>query len=130
MSGPAPPAVFRSGPPQPLTEKQEECKREIYEKMNPRRRKFINRIGYENWDPFQKPNDPLDLRTDTTKRTTGQLVDAFLQSAANRGGCGNDYVRGAWECSLGIVNNDEKYQGIFDFCLWYHNLLQKEEQHG
>jgi hypothetical protein len=128
MSGATPPPVFRAAVPQPLAEKQEECKREIYEKMNPRRRKFIDRIGYENWDPFQKPNDPLDLRTDTTKRTTGRLVDAFLRNA--KGGCGNDYVRGAWECALGIVNNDEKYRGIFDFCLWYHEMLQKEEKHG
>ncbi|MDR2054405.1 MAG: hypothetical protein LBQ10_00815, partial [Desulfovibrio sp.] len=105
-----------------------ECKREIYEKMNPRRRKFIDRIGYENWDPFQKPNDPLDLRVDTTKRTTGQLVDAFLRNAANQRGRGNGYVRGTWECALGIVNGDEKYQGIFDFCLWYHNLSQNGEK--
>lgn len=38
--------------------------------MNPRRRKFVDRIGYDNWDPFQKPNDPLDVRLDVTKRTT------------------------------------------------------------
>jgi hypothetical protein len=130
MPGPTPPAPFRADAPQPLAEHEEECKREIYEKMNPRRRKFIDRIGYENWDPFQKPNDPLDLREDTTKRTAGQLVDAFLRNAANHGGRGNDYVRGAWECALGIVNNDEKYRGIFDFCLWYRELLQKEEQRG
>ena len=121
-----PATVFRDGTPQELNEEQEQLKREIYEKMNPRRRKFVDRIGYENWDPFQKPNDPLDIRLDTTKRTTQQLVREFLQLAAKKGPYSNDYGRGALECALSVVNKDEKYMGIFDFCLWYHDLLKKE----
>jgi hypothetical protein len=125
--GAIPPAAFRDGSPQPLNEEQERCKREIYERMHPRRRKFIDRIGYENWDPFQKPNDPLDLRTDATKRTTGRLVDDFLRATARTDRKhGNEYVKGAWECALGIVNHDEKYEGVFDFCVWYHELLKNE----
>lgn len=126
MLGLIPATVFRDGTPQTLTDEQEVLKREIYEKMNPRRRKFVDRIGYENWDPFQKPNDPLDIRLDATKRTTQQLVREFLQLAARKGQYGNDYGRGALECALGVVNKDEKYMGIFDFCLWYYDLLKKE----
>ena len=119
--------IYRDGAPQALTEEQEALKRELYEKMPARRRKFIERIGYAQWDPFQKPNDPLELRLDVTKRTTQQLVREFLQQAADREKrLGNDYRRGALECALGVVNRDEKYLGIFDFCLWYHKLLQKE----
>ena len=121
-----PATVFRDGTPQQLTEEQEALKREIYEQMNPRRRKFVDRIGYANWDPFQKPNDPLDLRTDITRRTTGQRVNEFLHHASRKGSHGQDYGRGAMECAMGIVNQDEKYLGIFDFCQWYHALLQKE----
>ncbi len=94
--------------------------------MNPRRRKFVDRIGYETWDPFQKPNDPLDLRMDVSKRTTQQLINEFLREAARKGPYSKDYGKGAMECALGVVNKDEKYQGIFDFCLWYHDLLKKE----
>ena len=65
-----PATVFRDGTPQRLNEEQEQLKREIYERMNPRRRKFVDRIGYDNWDPFQKPNDPLDVRLDVTKRSS------------------------------------------------------------
>lgn len=126
MLGLIPATVFRDGTPQTLTDEQEMLKREIYEKMNPRRRKFVDRIGYEEWDPFQKPNDPLDIRLDATKRTTQQLVREFLQLAAQKGQYGNDYGRGALECALGVVNKDEKYMGIFDFCLWYYELLKKE----
>ncbi|MBO4300827.1 MAG: hypothetical protein J5861_04405 [Desulfovibrio sp.] len=126
MFGDIPATVFRDGTPQPLTQEQADFKREIYEKMNPRRRKFVDRIGYDNWDPFQKPNDPLDLRTDITKRTTQQLVDEFFRYAARNGTHGNDYRKGAVECALGVVNKDEKYLGIFDFCRWYCELLKRE----
>lgn len=121
-----PASVFRGGAPQALTDEQQALKREIYEKMHPRRRKFVDRIGYDNWDPFQKPNDPLDIRVDITKRTTQQLVREFLQAAAAKGQYGDAYGRGALECALGVINKDEKYLGIFDFCLWYHELLKKE----
>ena len=121
--------IYRDGTPQELTAEQEALKRKLYENMAPRRRKFIDRIGYAHWDPFQKPNDPLDIRLDITKRTTQQLVREFLQQAvAREEQLGNDYRRGALECALGVVNRDEKYLGVFDFCLWYHKLL-KEEGH-
>ncbi len=119
--------IYRDGTPQELNAEQEEQKRLLYEKMSPRRRKFIDRIGYDNWDPFQKPNDPLDIRLDLTKRTTQQLVREFLQQATEKEAqLGNDYRRGALECALGVVNRDEKYLGIFDFCIWYHRLLKEE----
>ena len=50
MYGSIPATVFRDGTPQQLSDEQEGLKREIYERMNPRRRKFVDRIGYENWD--------------------------------------------------------------------------------
>ena len=87
---------------------------------------FVDRIGYENWDPFQKPNEPLDMRTDVSQRTTQHLVNAFLKDAAQKGPYGKAYSKGATECALGVVNKDEKYMGIFDFCRWYYDLLKKE----
>jgi hypothetical protein len=121
-----PATVFRDGTPQALNDDQEALKRGIYEKMNPRRRKFVDRIGYENWDPFQKPNDPMDIRVDPTKRTTQQLINQFMVEVGKKNKGGQDYARGALECAMGVVNRDEKYLGIFDFCLWYYDLLQKE----
>lgn len=118
-------SMFRDGTVQDLTPEQEEQKRFIYEKMSPRRRKFIDRIGYAKWDPFQKPNDPLDIRQDITKRTTQQLIREFLQTR-DHAEYTNEYGKGALECALGIINRDEKYRGIFDFCIWYHDLLEKE----
>ncbi|WP_290919214.1 hypothetical protein [Halodesulfovibrio sp.] len=117
-------SMYRTGADHELTPEEEEQKRFMYEQMAPRRRKFIDRIGYDNWDPFPKPNDPMELRMDLSKRTTQQLVREFLQS--HRGQYSNDYGRGALETAVGIVNKDEKYRGIFDFCVWYYNLLLEE----
>lgn len=75
--------MFRDSTKQELTEEQELLKREIYERMNPRRRKFIDRIGYDEWDPFQKPNDPMDIRVDPSKRTTQQLFRGSCIRSAN-----------------------------------------------
>lgn len=119
-----PATMWRDGTPQVLTPEQEEQKRHIYEKMNPRRRKYIERIGYENWDPFQKPNDPMELRTDITKRTTQQLIREFLQS--QQGSISTEFSQGALESALGIINRDEKTLGRYAFCAWYHDLLKRE----
>lgn len=106
-------------------EESEKLKRDIFERIAPRRRKYIERIGYENWDPFQEPKDPIEIRGDITKRTTQQLVrEYFQQSDPKRHN--TNYARGVWEFCLGVVNNDERYQGMFDFCLWYQELLKKE----
>lgn len=118
-------SMFRDSTVRELTPDEEVQKRAIWDAMSPRRRKFVERIGYENWDPFQKPNDPLDTRMDITKRTTQQLVREFLQTMKTRDYT-NEYGRGALECALGIVNKDEKYRGVFDFCVWYYNILVKE----
>ena len=123
-----PASAFRDGTPQKLSPEDEKLKRELYEKIPARRRKFIDRIGYDNWDP--KPNDPMEIRTDISHRTTQQLIREFLQSRAASEGkrpeYSNAYSQGALECAIGVVNRDDRYLGIFDFAIWYHDLLTRE----
>ena len=121
-------SMYRDGAPQELTPEQEASKREMYEKLKPRGRKYVDRIGYENWDPFMKPNDPLDIRQDVTKRTTQELVREFLQTVARTNGesYSNEYAQGALQAALGIVNRDVTMIGTMDFCLWYVDLLKRE----
>ena len=125
-----PASAFRDGTPQKLSPDEEKLKRDLYEKIPARRRKFIDRIGYDNWDPFTKPNDPMEIRTDVSHRTTQQLIREFLQSRAAAGGkrpeYSNAYSQGALECAIGVVNRDDRYLGIFDFAIWYHDLLTRE----
>ena len=67
-------SILRTQKPRQLSADEEKLKRDLYEKISPRRRKFIDRIGYENWDPFPEPNEPNDIRTDISKRTVQQLL--------------------------------------------------------
>lgn len=118
--------LFAEAPPAPLTEEQEVYKRALYEKLSPRRRKFIDKIGYDVWDPFQAPKDPMDIRTDRTRRTAQDLLREFMKEydGARRDKAWQD---GAKECALAIIRQDERFQGVFDFCLWYARLLEREK---
>ncbi len=105
-------------------ENSEMRKKAIFEMMSPRRQKHIVKIGYDKWDPFQEPKDPIDIRRDKTKRTTQQLVREFLQN------CGHDnysnaYGRGVLEMAIGIVNDDDRFIGMFEFSAWYQDQLKK-----
>ncbi len=100
-------------------------KRGIYESLGKRGKKYVDAIGYDAWDPFQEPKDPLDIRTDVTQRTARQLVRRFLREHAPDG-AGNAYGQGVLECALGLVNKDEKFRGMFEFCIWYEQLLRRE----
>jgi len=109
-----------------LTPEQEEQKRFMYEKISPRRKKFIDKIGYEKWDPFQKPNDPIDIRKDGTNRTTHQLVREFFWGRPKEDYNSNEFNRGALDFALGVVNKEERFRGMYEFCKWYIEVLKKE----
>jgi hypothetical protein len=100
-------------------------KKAIFDCMSSRRQKFILKQGYENWDPFQEPKDPIDIRKDKTKRTTQTLVREFLQSCSFDQ-ISNDFSQGALEVCLGLMNDDEKSRGMFEFSCWYKTLLASE----
>ena len=105
-----------------------EKKKAVFEMMSPRRQKHIlNKIGYENWDPFEKPKDPIDIRRDKSQRTSQMLVRAFLQSRPMEG-YSNSYGRGVLEMAIGIINDDARFIGMYEFALW-HNQLLKDEGH-
>jgi hypothetical protein len=106
-------------------EEEEKRKRAILESMSPRRQKHILKKGYEKWDPFLEPKDPIDIRKDKTKRTTQQLASEFLQTVSSED-YSNAYGGGVFEICLGIINDDDKYKGMFEFCIWYQELLKRE----
>jgi hypothetical protein len=107
------------------SEEEEIRKKAIFESMSPRRQKHILKKGYENWEPFQEPKDPIDIRKDKTKRTTQSLVREFLQTKSFEE-YSNAYGRGVFELCLGLINNDDRYRGMFEFSVWYQELLKRE----
>ena len=106
-------------------EEEEKRKKAIFESMSPRRQKHILKKGYEKWEPFQAPKDPIDIRKDKTKRTTQMLVREFLQTRSFQE-YSNAYGAGVFEICLGIINDDDRYKGMYDFSVWYHELLKRE----
>jgi hypothetical protein len=106
-------------------EQIEEKKKAIFDAMGQRGQKQILKKGYENWDPFQEPKDPIDIRKDKTKRTTQVLIREFLTGLPHDN-YSNTFSQGALEMALGIVNDDERIRGMFEFACWYQDLLKKE----
>ena len=103
----------------------EDRKKAVFEAMSPRRQKHILKRGYDKWDPFQEPKDPIDIRKDKTKRTTQMLVREFLQSRDSEG-YSNSYGRGVLEMAVGIINDDDRFIGMYEFVCWHKELLKRE----
>jgi len=106
-------------------EEVERRKKMVFDSMSARRQQHILKQGYDKWDPFQEPKDPIDIRKDKTKRTTQTLVREFLQTRPGEAQ-NNAYNRGVLELALGIVNNEDRFRGMFEFARWYQELLKKE----
>ena len=103
----------------------EERKKAVFDSMSPRRQKHILKRGYDKWDPFEEPKDPIDIRKDKSKRTTQVLVREFLQSRDSEG-YSNAYGRGVLEMAIGIINDDDRFIGMYDFVCWHKELLKRE----
>jgi len=103
----------------------ERRKKMVFDGMSSRRQQHILKKGYEKWDPFEEPKDPIDIRKDKTKRTTQMLVREFLQTRPSEAE-NNAYNRGVLEMALGIVNSEDRFRGMFEFARWYQEILKKE----
>jgi len=100
-------------------EEKERKKSAIFNSMLPKRQqRIVEKIGYENWDPFQEPKDPLDLRGQKTDQLALVLIGEFISE------CGaekrtDEYREGVEEICRGLIEGEERYKGMFDFCRWY-----------
>lgn len=103
----------------------QEKKKAIFDAMGKRGQRQILKKGYDKWDPFQEPKDPIDIRKDKTRRTSQVLIREFL-SQADAETYSNSFAQGALEMCLGIINEEEKIRGMFEFACWYKALLQRE----
>ncbi|WP_147820974.1 hypothetical protein [Salidesulfovibrio onnuriiensis] len=108
----------------PSQEDFEAQKKVIYEKMSARRRKFVDRMGYENWDPFAKPFDPIDIRTDATGHTAHQLTHLFMASMEKQPN--QEYLDAINEFNVMLVMNFEKVRPLYDYCLWYEKYCKSK----
>jgi hypothetical protein len=109
-----------------LSPEDAERKKFIFDSMSPRRQKHIlKKEGYDAWDPFIEPKDPIDLREDKSRRTALDLAREFLATWDHED-YSNAFGQGVWEMCLGVVNDDDRYKGMYEFACWYQDLLKKE----
>lgn len=101
----------------------ESRKRYMYEKMSKRRRKFVDRMGYDKWDPFAAPFDPIDLRQDMSGFTSDQLTQMFVKESGKS--ANQEYIDAVNEFNVMLVMNFEKVRPVFEYCLWYAEHLKK-----
>jgi hypothetical protein len=112
-----------------LSPEDEKRKKAIFDGMSPKRQeRILKKNGFDKWDPFAEPQDPIDLRQEKSKRTAIELTKEFLASWNEQGDheYSNAFGRGAWDMCLGIVNKDEQYKGMYEFACWYRDFLKKQ----
>jgi hypothetical protein len=107
-----------------LTPEEEERKKAIFDGMSPRIKTRILKKGYEVWDPFMEPNDPIDLRKGKLNRTALDLTRAFL-AAWSSSDYSNAFGEGAWEMCKGLIDEDDRFKGMYAFSVWYEKELEK-----
>ncbi|MFO7717722.1 MAG: hypothetical protein ACQESV_08950 [Thermodesulfobacteriota bacterium] len=102
---------------------QETQKRAIYDRLSSRRRKYVDRIGYDRWDPFQAPKDPIDIRREGSGRSAQELARDFF-AACSAPDQNAAYTNGVREMCKGVIANEDRCRGMYDFVLWYHEQMQ------
>ncbi len=109
-----------------LSPEEEVRKRAIFDCMSARRREHIlKKEGYDKWDPFIEPKDPIDMRKDKTRHTALQLAREFLADwDAEK--YSNAFGQGVWEICLGIINEDDRFKGMYEFSCWYRDFLKAQ----
>jgi hypothetical protein len=107
-----------------LSPEEEKKKKAIFEAMSARNRKRILDKGYEKWDPFLMPKDPLDMRMARQREAAATLVGEFLQTCRQEGDS-NAYAQGVWEICMGIIGDDDRHKGMYEFSCWYREKLKK-----
>jgi len=100
-------------------EERERKKRAIFDGMSPKsQQRILKKVGYENWDPFQEPKDPVDLRGQKTEQLASVLIREFIsECGAERPG--SEYREAVKEICRGLIKGEERYKAMFDFCHWY-----------
>jgi len=104
-------------------EQLEEQKRAMYERLSLRRRRFVDRIGYNCWDPFQAPFDPIDIRTDALGLTAHELLNKYFKTLPAIPD--PDYMQTLSEFMVMLVMNVEKVRPILEFSDWYNAQLKE-----
>ena len=98
-------------------EEYEFKKKAIFDGMSKRGQERVLKIGYENWDPFEKPKDPRERIFSSASVKAGALVREYYESAGGK----EESVavnRELFELCLGLLHGEGRAITVVDFCAW------------
>jgi hypothetical protein len=98
-------------------EEYEIRKKAIFDGMAKRGQERILRIGYENWDPFEKPKDPRERIFSTASLKASGLVQEYYGTMGEK----EESVsvrKELFELSRGFLQGESRAKAIVDFCAW------------
>jgi hypothetical protein len=98
-------------------EEYEFKKKAIFDGMSRRGQERVLKIGYENWDPFEKPKDPRERIFSAGSVKAGALVREYYESAGGK----EESVavhRELFELCLGLLRGEGRAKTVVDFCAW------------
>jgi hypothetical protein len=105
---------------------RERKKKAIFNTMSPKhQQKILKKVGYENWDPFQEPKYPMDLREQEVERKAMVLSREFLE-ACRIDQPSDEYLQAVREIIRGLLKGQEQYRAMFEFCCWYRKSSEKK----
>jgi hypothetical protein len=117
-----------------LTPEEEKKKRELFEGMSPKAQQRILKRGYDNWDPFMMPKEPLAYKLKQEAKGEQVRVDSghelYERFFAERRitSYSAEYVKGVLEISQGLYRGIDRYQGMYDFSCWYEVWRKRQGQ--
>ncbi|MFH1076684.1 MAG: hypothetical protein V1753_07610 [Pseudomonadota bacterium] len=103
---------------------EEQRKKALFDAMSTRGKARVLKKGYDAWDPFEQPKDPIDLRMQRTFQIAQALVARFYNDTSQDKES-EEYKQGVWDACVGIVDKKDFYKGVYDFCAWYSESLKK-----
>ena len=116
-----------------LTPEEEERKRQIFEGMSPRRRKQIEKRGYDKWDPFLKPKEPPFVKGFEDKaglpENALELYHYYLIHGLKGRGpedLSEEYLQGVMEACRSVKVHEDRLRAHCDFYAWYRVERSKQ----
>lgn len=101
-------------------------KRAIFDSMSPKhQQRILKKAGYENWDPFQEPKYPMDLREREVEHKAMVLSCEFLE-ACRIDQPSDEYIHAVREIIRGLLKGQDRYRAMFEFCCWYRKSSEKK----
>ena len=117
-----------------LTPEEEKQKKAIFDSMSPRGQKHILKKGYDEWDPFMKPKEPLAYKLrqeakgeEVTLDSGHELYERFFDERKITD-YSAEYVKGVLEIAEGIFREQDSYQGMYDFSCWYEKWRKEHQE--